>query len=157
MNKAVIVILLSLFSTYTFSKGLDLTYNPPIDPYYCDNNPVECRPLPSRIPQFEIHERTTTAQWITFFTFQVLDAYSTSRAMKYDCIKEINPLYTERPSDTRIIATKTFLLAPALLHDDGYKKVTPEELDSTNMVYMFVVANNFRLLNDAKRNCTKIR
>lgn len=153
--KRAIISLLSLFSSSLFA--LDLTYNPPIDPYYCDNNPVECRPLPSRIPQFEIQERTTTVQWVTFFTFQVLDAYSTSRAMKYDCIKEINPLYTERPGDTRIIATKTFLLAPALLYDDGYKKVTPEELDSTNMVYMFVVANNFRLLNDAKQNCNKIR
>ena len=153
--KRAIICLLSLFSSSLFA--LDLTYNPPIDPYYCDNNPVECRPLPSRIPQFEIQERTTTVQWVTFFTFQVLDAYSTSRAMKYDCIKEINPLYTERPGDTRIIATKTFLLAPALLYNDGYKKVTPEELDSTNMVYMFVVANNFRLLNDAKRNCNKIR
>ena len=153
--KRAIICLLSLFSSSLFA--LDLTYNPPIDPYYCDNNPVECRPLPSRIPQFEIQERTTTVQWVTFFTFQVLDAYSTSRAMKYDCIKEINPLYTERPGDTRIIATKTLLLAPALLYNDGYKKVTPEELDSTNMVYMFVVANNFRLLNDAKRNCNKIR
>ena len=153
--KRAIICLLSLFSSSLFA--LDLTYNPPIDPYYCDNNPVECRPLPSRIPQFEIQERTTTVQWVTFFTFQVLDAYSTSRAMKYDCIKEINPLYTERPNDARLVATKTLLLAPALLYNDGYKKVTPEELDSTNMVYMFVVANNFRLLNDAKRNCNKIR
>ncbi len=150
-----IIIFLSLFSSSLFA--LDLTYDPPLDPYYCDNNPVECQPLPSTTLQFEIVERTTTVQWVTFFTFQVLDAYSTSRAMKYDCIKEINPLYTERPSDTRIIATKTLLLAPALLYNDGYKKITPEELDNSNMLYMFVVANNFRLLNEAKQNCNKIR
>lgn len=153
--KRAIIISLSLFSSSLFA--LDLTYDTPLDPYYCDSNPVECRPLPSRIPQFEIQERTTTAQWVTFFTFQVLDAYSTSRALKYDCVKEINPIYTEYPSDSRIIATKTLLLAPALLYNNGYKKITPEELDSTNMLYMFVVANNFRLLNQAKDTCNKIR
>ena len=153
--KTAIVLILLLFSSSSFA--LDLTYNPPIDPYYCDNNPVECRPLPSILPKFEIQERTTTVQWVTFFTFQVLDAYSTSRAIKYDCIREINPLYTERPSDTRIIATKTLLLAPALLYNDGYIKITPDELDNTNMLYMFIVANNFRLLNEAKDTCNKIR
>ena len=104
-----------------------------------------------------VQKKVTTAQWVTFFTFQVLDAYSTSRAIKYDCIREINPLYTERPSDSRIVATKTLILAPSLLYNDGYKRLTPEELNSTNMLYMFVVANNFRLLNDAKKTCTKIR
>ena len=136
---------------------LDLTYDPPLDPYYCDSNPVECQPLPSIVPKFVLVEQTTSKQWFTFFTFQLLDVYSTSKALKYDCIKEINPLYTERPSDTRIIATKTLLLAPALLYNDGYKKITPEELDNSNMLYMFVVANNFRLLNEAKQNCNKIR
>lgn len=150
-----IIIFLSLFSSSLFA--LDLTYDPPLDPYYCDNNPVECQPLPSTTLQFEIRERTTNAQWVTFFTFQLLDAYSTSRAIKYDCIREINPLFTERPNDARIVATKTLLLAPALLYNDYYKQVTPEELDNSNMLYMFVVANNFRLLNEAKRNCNKIR
>ena len=136
---------------------LDLTYNPPLDPYYCDSNPVECQPLLSIVPKFKLVEQTTSKQWALFFTFQVLDVYSTSKAIKYDCIREINPLYTERPSDARLVATKTLLLAPALLYDDGYKKITPEELDNSNMLYMFVVANNFRLLNEAKRNCNKIR
>jgi hypothetical protein len=102
-------------------------------------------------------QKITKVQWVTFFTLQILDAYSTSRAIKYDCIREINPLYTERPSDSRIVATKTLILAPSLLYNDGYKKLTPEELNSTNMLYMFVVVNNFRLLNDAKQNCNKIR
>lgn len=141
----------------TSKRILDLTYNLPIDYNYCKNNPVECRPLPSKIPKFDIVEHTTTAQWTIFWTFQVLDAYSTSRAVKYDCIREINPLYTERPSDTRIVTTKTLLLAPALLYNDGYKKITPQELDNTNTLYLFVVANNFRLLNDAKDTCNKIR
>jgi len=151
--KRAIIISLSLFSSSLFA--LDLTYDTPLDPYYCDNNPVECRPLPNRIPPFKITPKATNTQWITFFTFQVLDVYSTSKALKYDCIKEINPLYTERPSDARLVVTKTILLAPALLYNDEYKKMDADVLNSTNMLYMFVVANNFRLLNNAKDTCNK--
>jgi len=151
--KRAIIIFLSLFSSSLFA--LDLTYDTPLDPYYCDSNPVECRPLPNRIPPFKITPKATNTQWITFFTFQVLDVYSTSKALKYDCIKEINPLYTERPSDARLVATKTILLAPALLYNDEYKKMDADVLNSTNMLYMFVVANNFRLLNKAKDTCNK--
>ena len=156
MIKAVVIFLLSLFSMNAFT--LNLSIDIPLDPYYCDSNPPECQQLPNSTLKFDmVQKKVTTAQWVTFFTFQVLDAYSTSRAIKYDCIREINPLYTERPSDSRIVATKTLILAPSLLYNDGYKRLTPEELNSTNMLYMFVVANNFRLLNDAKKTCTKIR
>ena len=144
---------LSLFPLSAVAHNIDLTYNPPLDPYYCDSNPVECIPLPNLIPKFELQPETTNTQWIAFFTFQLLDVYSTSKALKYDCVKEINPIYTESPNDVRLVATKTLMLAPALLYNDGYKKVTPEELNTTNAVYMFVVENNFRLLNEAKRHC----
>jgi len=161
MIKAIIVSILSLFSSSLFS--LDLTYDTPIDWDYCVNNKIECDKIAKAIeddnifPEFEIQERTTKRQWALFFTFQVLDVYSTSKAIKYDCITEINPLFTETPGDLRLVATKTLLLAPALLYNDGYKKITPDELDNSNMLYMFVVANNFRLLNEAKQNCNKIR
>jgi hypothetical protein len=134
---------------------LDLSYNPPLDYNYCDNNPVECRPLPSLIPKFEIQQKATPKQWAVFWTFQVLDVYSTSRAVKYDCVKEVNPLYTEYPSSTRIVLTKSVLLLPGLLYNDYYKTVSPEELNDTNMLYSIVVANNFRLLNQAKDTCNK--
>jgi hypothetical protein len=138
-------------------RVLDLTYNPPLDYNYCDNNPVECRPLPPLIAKFELYETATTKQWLAFWTFQVLDAYSTSRAVKYDCIKEVNPLYTEHPSNTRIVLTKSALLLPGLLYDDYYKTVSPEELNDTNKLYSVVVVSNFRLLNQAKDTCNKIR
>ncbi len=155
MMRAIVIFLLSLFSMNAFT--LNLSYDIPLDPYYCDSNPPECQQLPSSTFKFDMDQKITKVQWVTFFTLQVLDAYSTSRAIKYDCIREINPLYTERPSDSRIVATKTLILAPSLLYNDGYKKLTKEELNSTNMLYMFVVANNFRLLNDAQKTCTKIR
>ena len=157
MSKLFLILLTLPLLAIAEEVVLDLSYNPPIDFNYCKNNPPECGPIPSIIPKFELVEQTTSKQWAVFFTFQVLDVYSTSKAIKYDCITEINPLYTEFPSDARLVATKTLLLAPALLYDDGYKKVTPRELENSNLLYMFVVANNFRLLNEAKDNCNKIR
>jgi len=151
--KRAIIFLLSLFSSSLFA--LDLTYNPPLDPYYCDSNPVECQPLSPIVPKFNITERTTSGQWIAFWTFQVLDVYSTSRALKYDCVKEINPIFTESPSDARLVLTKTLLLIPGLVYNDYWKNVTPKELNDTNMVYSVVVANNFRILNNAKDTCNK--
>ena len=137
-------------------RVLDLTYNPPLDPFYCDNNPELCKKIETTdIPIFDMTPRATNGQWALFWTFQVLDAYSTSRAVKYDCITEINPLYTEHPSTTRIVLTTSILLLPGLLYDDYYKTVSPEELNNTNMLYSIVVANNFRLLNQAKDTCNK--
>tara|TARA_R110001592_G_scaffold1805_1_gene10702 strand:+ start:1827 stop:2291 length:465 start_codon:yes stop_codon:yes gene_type:complete len=153
--KRAIIIYLSLFSSSLFA--LDLTYNPPLDPFYCDSNPVECQPLPNILPDFDIEPRTTREQWITFLTFQVLDIYTTSKALKYDCIKEINPLFTENPSTTRLVVTKTLFLTPVLLHNEEYKNISHDSLNNTNVLYMFVVANNYRLLTDAKQNCNKIR
>ena len=157
MSKLFLILLTLPLLAIAEEVVLDLSYNPPIDFNYCKNNPPECGPIPSIIPKFELVEQTTSKQWALFFTFQVLDVYSTSKAIKYDCITEINPLFTETPGDLRLVATKTLLLAPALIYNDGYAKVTPDELDNSNMLYMFVVANNFRLLNEAKRNCNKIR
>lgn len=155
MNKAAFLIM-SLFSLNISS--LNLKYNPPLDPYFCDNNPELCKKIEtSDLPVFDMTPRATNGQWVAFWTFQLLDAYSTSKALKYDCIKEINPLFTESPSDARIVATKGVLLLPGLLYNDYWKTVTPEELDSSNMIYSIVVANNFRLLNKAKRDCNKIR
>lgn len=139
------------------SNVLDLTYNPPLDPYFCDNNPELCKKIDvNRLPTFDMTPRATNGQWLAFWTFQLLDVYSTSRALKYDCVKEVNPLFTENPSDARLVLTKGFLLLPGLLYDDYWTKVTKEELDTTNMFYVAVVGNNFRLLNKAKQECNKI-
>jgi len=156
MIKAIIVSILSLFSLSTFC--LDLTYNPPLDPFYCDNNPELCKKIEvSDIPRFDMTPHATKGQWAVFWTFQILDMYTTSKAIKYDCIKEVNPLFTETPSDTRLVLTKSVLLLPGLLYNDYWKEITAEELDNTNMLYAAVVGNNYRLLNEARQNCNKIR
>tara|TARA_B100001057_G_C22555636_1_gene835186 strand:- start:175 stop:714 length:540 start_codon:yes stop_codon:yes gene_type:complete len=112
---------------------------------------------PDLLHEFDIRRRTTREQWLTFWTYQLLDIYTTSRALEYDCIKEANPLFTSNPSDTRLFVTKSALLFPALIYADGWQKVTPRELKTTNVLYTFVIVNNYMLLNDAKKNCNKIR
>ena len=155
MNKAAFLIM-SLFSLKILS--LDLTYNPPLDPYFCDNNLELCKKIDiERLPKFDMTPHATNGQWLAFWTFQILDVYSTSRALKYDCVKEVNPLFTENPSDARLVLTKSVLLLPGLLYNNYWTEVTKEELDSTNMFYAAVVGNNFRLLNQAKQECRKIR
>ncbi len=170
MNKLLLLIIIlplslkaeEVISYHSISTKYNLTYNSEFDFDYCTKNVEICNKIEeerykSILPKFEIQERTSREQWATFAIFQVLDIYSTSKALKYDCIKEVNPLFTETPSDTRLILTKSVLLLPSLLYNDGYKQVTPEELDTSNALYLFVVANNFKLLNDAKHNCNKIR
>ncbi len=155
MSKLLLILLTLPLLAMAEEVVLDLSYNPPLDYNYCDSNPVECRPLPSLIPKFEIQQKATPKQWAVFWTFQVLDVYSTSRALKYDCVKEINPIFTESPSDARLVLTKTLLLIPGLVYNEYWKNVTPKELNDTNMVYSVVVANNFRILNNAKDTCNK--
>ncbi len=159
--KQILLLLLMLPSAIIAQEStltkFNLEYKMPIDYRYCDSNPVECRPLPSRIPKFDIQERPDNKEWAMFWTLQILDIYTTSKALKYDCIKEINPLFTETPSDTRLVLTKTMLLAPGLLSNDYYKEISTRELENTNIMYMFVVSNNYRLLHDAKQTCNKIR
>ena len=155
MIKAVVIFLLSLFSLNAFS--LDISIDIPLDPYYCDSNPPECQPLPSIVPKFDFHPYTTKEQWITFATYQLLDIYTTSRALEYDCIKEVNPLFTDTPSDTRLFLTKSAILYPILINNNGWQDMTYSELHTTNVLYTFVIVNNYMLLNDAKQDCIKVR
>jgi hypothetical protein len=136
---------------------LDLSYNIPLDPYFCDNNPELCKIIDTPIlPTFDMTPRATNGQWALFWALQVLDIYSTSEALHFDCVKEVNPLFTENPSDARLVLTKGILLVPGLFYNDYWTRVTKEELDTTNMFYVAVVGNNFRLLNKAKQECNKI-
>jgi len=148
-----------LLPHYTFQSKYNLTYDSDFDFDYCIKNAELCERInsPTFLTKFEIKERPTTTQWVTFWTFQVLDVYSTAKAVKYDCIKEINPLFTERPTTQRLVFTKTILLAPSLLYDDAWQEITPRELDNVNGLYTLVLANNFHLLHKARDNCIKIR
>jgi hypothetical protein len=66
VSKLLLILLTLPLLAIAEDRVLDLTYNPPLDYNYCDNNPVECRPLPSLIPKFEIQQKATPKQWAHF-------------------------------------------------------------------------------------------
>ena len=100
------------------------------------------------------NEGTREYQWFLFYTLQAADVYSTHRGLKYDCIKEANPLLGERPTVLHMVTHKTVFLAPIwMLQDEGI--YTRREINVYNAMAGLVVYNNFKLLDKAKRVCTK--
>lgn len=100
------------------------------------------------------NQTATKRQWVFFYTIQVLDVYSTHRGLKYDCIKEGNPLLGDRPTVPHMITHKTIFLSPYwMLQNEGI--FTQRDITFVNGVGTAVVFNNFRLLEKAKERCTK--
>ena len=102
----------------------------------------------------EWHDTATNGQWIAFYTIQALDIYSTHRGLKYDCIKEGNPLLPEVPSIGRMVTHKTVFLSPYWLLQNE-EIFTKRDINVVNTLGATVVYNNFRLLDKAKRRCIK--
>ena len=99
-------------------------------------------------------EETTPGQWYLFYTIQALDVYSTHRGLKYNCIKEGNPLLGEKPTLSHMITHKTVFLAPYwMLQNEGI--YTKNDIRVVNTIGTAVVINNFNLLNKAKSKCIK--
>jgi hypothetical protein len=100
------------------------------------------------------NQTATKKQWVFFYTLQALDVYSTHRGLKYDCIKEGNPLLGDRPTVSHMITHKTIFLSPYwMLQNEGI--FTQRDITFVNGVGTAVVFNNFRLLEKAKERCTK--
>jgi len=100
------------------------------------------------------HEETRDYQWVLFYGLQALDVYSTHRGLKYDCIREGNPLLGDRPTVPHMITHKTIFLAPIwMLQNEGI--YTKQEINLYNSMSGVVVYNNFRLLERAKEKCNK--
>jgi hypothetical protein len=106
-------------------------------------------------PDFYWNEREKRYIDIFFWTTQILDVYSTYKGMKYDCVFEANPLLPEVPKVHEMIGLKIGVIG-------GIKFV----LDADELFWYgwklgagvstgVVVANNFRLLNKAERQCEK--
>ena len=100
------------------------------------------------------HDETTDFQWFTFYTLQIADVYSTYRGLKYDCIREGNPLLGDRPTVPHMITHKYVFLSPIwMLQSEGF--YTKREINLYNSMAGLVVYNNLRLLDEAKSKCTK--
>ena len=93
--------------------------------------------------------------WGTFFLIQAADIHSTSEGIKYDCIQEGNPLLPSRPSVLEMMTLKTVVLGTGY-STIGWEKVTKSELMIAILTTSAVVANNYRLLDQARGSCNKL-
>jgi hypothetical protein len=181
MNRAAVILLLSLFSSVNISQeneptfvsgayipidsnqkyftNLNLKYEPEFDYYFCDNNPELCNKIQEDrfLPKFEIYQKASNYSWATFWALQILDVYSTKKGLEYDCVKEMNPLLPERPSTAHVILHKGIVFGIPYVNNNWKDTVTDAELLTANLITGVVVLNNFDVIDGARSSCTKIR
>ena len=142
--KAAVFLILSLFSI-TAQAELDLTL-PKIqyDPDYRKN--YRCNFEPKQIlPKLQFREGVTRKDRYIFYTLQVLDVWSTNRAISSGYAKELNPLLPNYPSLDRLILHKTLIVGAyeyAQWMDNKSFVVT------MNWVMAGVVVNNVHIILD---------
>ena len=107
------------------------------------------------IPQFELSDPPNNLDWSIFITLQLLDVWTTHRALKYDCIKEANPILGERPSIGRMVATKAVIITPSLQYDIKSDNLKREDFRLINRVMGLVVVHNYNLGSKAHQKCNK--
>ena len=103
----------------------------------------------------KIKEPVSTVQWITFGTLQLADIYTTYRGLKWDCVRELNPIAGERPSVQKMFAIKTVVLTPAIEYDLKREALTPQTMDEINFLMSLVVGNNYNVWRSAEKRCSK--
>ena len=105
--------------------------------------------------QFDLSDPPGPAEWTTFVLFQALDVYSTVQGLKYNCIKEANPIFGKTPSESQLIWTKIALITPAVEYDLKQGNLTKRSLQTKNNIMFLVLYNNYYVINKAKNNCSK--
>ena len=109
---------------------------------------------PKRL-QFTLVEPISTAQWATFVSLQIADIYTTYRGLKYNCVRELNPIAGERPSVQKMFVIKAVVLTPAIEYDLKREVLTPQTMDEINFLMALVVGNNYNVWRSAEKRCSK--
>jgi len=102
----------------------------------------------------EWHNEATTGQYVTFWTLQTLDVYSTYRGLKYDCVREINPFLGSNPNIGQMVTHKTIFLNPFyLLPGEGV--ITENDMEWVNIMMTTVIHNNYKVWSRAHKRCKR--
>ena len=151
------LVLLLCFSLYADKSDIywKITKAPYLDEvkpkkyiYYDD------RYKPFNLP-FNNNNQVEPWHWGIFYTLQALDIYSTSRGIKYNCVREINPLLPKTPTDIDLIVVKTSMFS--LINQLPLYKLDDKHLLPSTMLGAYVVHNNFQVEKKAKaKGCKKI-
>ena len=97
----------------------------------------------------------STADWTIFIALQLADIYTTYRGLKYDCVRELNPIIGERPSVSDMMFTKTVILAPAIQYDLENGNLTKKSIRQINGFMAMVVGNNYNVWHRSEKYCKK--
>ena len=108
------------------------------------------------IHRYDLVDPPTTADWSLFVLLQIADVYTTSRGLKYKCVKEINPFIGNRPSIKQMTYTKVAVLVPAFQIDINRGELTRKSMRSVNTIMSLVVMNNYEVWQKAEKYCEKI-
>ena len=76
--------------------------------------------------------------------------------LKYDCVKEINPLLPERPSTTRLLLHKGIIFSIPILVDNSWKDTTSQDMLVANLFTGIVVLNNLDIVSEANKSCSRL-
>ncbi len=107
------------------------------------------------IHRFDLVDPPTPADWAVFVGLQLADVYTTTRGLKYNCVKEINPFLGDTPSRRSMLYTKVAVLTPAFQIDYNNDRLTAKSIRSINTVMSLVILNNYEVLQKAQRHCEK--
>lgn len=108
--------------------------------------------VPMYVPQSYWEEPADRWMWVMFWGIQLADIYSTHEGIKYDCIKEANPLLPSVPTIAEMATLKGVVLLPTY-GAIGYNNITRGELVAPLLLGGFIVHNNMRLTDKAKERC----
>tara|TARA_Y100000996_G_C22114926_1_gene475582 strand:- start:4 stop:564 length:561 start_codon:yes stop_codon:yes gene_type:complete len=106
--------------------------------------------------QYTLVEKYTNKQLYTFAALQVLDIYTTYNALKYNCVREVNPILGDSPTVAKMFAVKTLVLIPAIEADIKNERLQRHTMRQVNTMMALVITNNNFVGNRAKRNCQKL-
>ena len=67
-----------------------------------------------------------------FYALQVLDVYTTDRALQYSCVEEVNPILGKSPTVTRLIRTESILTWSCIWYTISMRTITDKDLAVTN-------------------------
>ena len=99
------------------------------------------------LPPFEFNEPPKRGLVTVFYLLQALDVYSTYYATsKFKCVREVNPLLPDKPSVEQMMLLK---LLPVV----AVQNSSQEELEAAVGMYTVVLANNYDVIQSAKKTC----
>jgi len=113
------------------------------------NNQVD-NPYSTTIKPLNLPFDDSNKQKNLFITLQFLDIYSTYRALKYNCVYEMNPLLGTVPTVPEMLTLK-FITQYSIIEDD----LSKDTMIFLNGVSGLVVINNYQVWNKARKVCGK--